>query len=140
MAAKKLTAKQKKFVEAYVGNATEAAKLAGYSEKTAKAIGHENLTKPNLLEAVEKRQEKEINKLIADRKERQEFWSKIMRDGATSSEIKLLFASLKASELLGKSEADFTEKIEHSGDPYEGWTKEQLLARYEELKKKTKTK
>ena len=40
-----LTFKQKQFCEFYVGNgnATLAAKLAGYSEKSAYATGHENL-------------------------------------------------------------------------------------------------
>ena len=42
----KLTAKQKAFADEYVkngGNATQAAKEAGYSEKTAGIIGHENI-------------------------------------------------------------------------------------------------
>ena len=40
-----LSLKQQKFCEYYVqsGNATEAAKKAGYSEKTAYSIGTENL-------------------------------------------------------------------------------------------------
>ena len=39
-----LSLKQKKFCEEYVisGNATDAAKRAGYSEKTAYSIGTEN--------------------------------------------------------------------------------------------------
>ncbi len=43
----KLTEKQKRFIDYYIetGNATEAARRAGYSEKTAKQIGNENLTK-----------------------------------------------------------------------------------------------
>lgn len=42
-----LTLKQQKFIDFYIekGNATEAAELAGYSKKTAKQIGSENLTK-----------------------------------------------------------------------------------------------
>lgn len=46
----KLRGKQQAFVEHYLTcwNATEAAKLAGYSEKTAKAIGSENLSKPDI--------------------------------------------------------------------------------------------
>ena len=35
----KLTTKQKKFIEAYDGNATQAAIDAGYSKKTAGVIG-----------------------------------------------------------------------------------------------------
>jgi phage terminase small subunit len=46
----KLSAKQLRFVEEYLRdfNATAAAKRAGYSEKTAAVIGHENLRKPNI--------------------------------------------------------------------------------------------
>lgn len=50
MAKQKLTIKQKKFADEYVktGNATQAAIKAGYKEKTARFIGAENLTKPNI--------------------------------------------------------------------------------------------
>lgn len=50
-----LTAKQQAFVSAYLVclNATEAARRAGYSEKTAHAIGWENLRKPEIAAAVE---------------------------------------------------------------------------------------
>lgn len=49
-----LTPKQAKFVAAYVAepNATRAAIAAGYSEKTAYSIGAENLTKPEIIEAL----------------------------------------------------------------------------------------
>jgi len=51
----KLTPKQQRFVEEYLVdlNATQAAIRAGYSKKTAKATGHENLTKPDIAKAVE---------------------------------------------------------------------------------------
>ncbi|HIF20734.1 MAG TPA: terminase small subunit [Gemmatimonadetes bacterium] len=44
----KITLKQRRFVAAYLldGNATQAAVEAGYSKKTARSIGQENLTKP----------------------------------------------------------------------------------------------
>lgn len=57
----KLTAKQDAFVKAYLlngGNATQAAISAGYSEKTAKSIGQENLTKPDIKKAIESHQKK----------------------------------------------------------------------------------
>lgn len=46
----KLTDKQRLFCQEYIHdwNATRAAKAAGYSENTAGAIGHENLTKPEI--------------------------------------------------------------------------------------------
>jgi len=50
----KLTAKQQKFCREYLVdlNATQAAIRAGYSEKTAYAIGSENLKKPEIVEAL----------------------------------------------------------------------------------------
>jgi len=50
----KLTAKQATFIQEYLIdlNATQAAIRAGYSKKTAKEIGCENLTKPNIQEAI----------------------------------------------------------------------------------------
>lgn len=50
----KLTDKQQKFVDEYLIdlNATQAAIRAGYSVKTADAIGCENLTKPNIQQAI----------------------------------------------------------------------------------------
>lgn len=45
-----LTAKQERFVAEYLkdGNATRAAKAAGYSQRTAHVTGHENLSKPEI--------------------------------------------------------------------------------------------
>ena len=59
-----LTPKQQRFVEEYLIdlNATQAAIRAGYSEKTAKEIGSENLTKPNIAKAIAEAQEKLSNK------------------------------------------------------------------------------
>lgn len=55
----KLTAKQERFVEEYLVdlNATQAAIRAGYSLKTARAIGQENLTKPDIQDAIQKAME-----------------------------------------------------------------------------------
>jgi phage terminase small subunit len=49
-----LTDKQKAFVEEYLIdlNATQAAIRAGYSEKTARQVGNENLTKPDVADAI----------------------------------------------------------------------------------------
>jgi phage terminase small subunit len=49
-----LTPKQAAFVQEYMldMNATKAAIRAGYSEKTAHSIGHENLSKPEICEAI----------------------------------------------------------------------------------------
>lgn len=52
----KLTNKQQRFVEEYLIdlNATQAAIRAGYSERTARKIGCENLTKPDIEKAIQK--------------------------------------------------------------------------------------
>ncbi len=51
----KLTAKQEMFCKEYLIdlNATQAAIRAGYSEKTAKVTGSENLTKPDIAEKIQ---------------------------------------------------------------------------------------
>ena len=51
-----MTKKQKRFIEEYLIdlNATQAAIRAGYSPKTAKDIGCENLAKPNISDAIDK--------------------------------------------------------------------------------------
>jgi phage terminase small subunit len=61
----KLTPKQERFVAEYLIdlNATQAAIRAGYSEKTAAAIGAENLRKPLIAAAIAKRQAKVADKL-----------------------------------------------------------------------------
>ena len=53
----KLTEKQKRFIDYYIetGNASEAARRAGYSEKTAGWIGQENLQKPTIKAAIDAR-------------------------------------------------------------------------------------
>ena len=109
---RKLSAKQQKFVEAYDGNSTKAALAAGYSKKTARNIGCENLTKPYILEAIEKRGFKDKEKRIATREERQKFWTDVMYDEEEDMKNRL-----KAAELLGKSDADFIHKVEISGKP-----------------------
>lgn len=105
-----LTGKQRKFVEAYSGNATAAAIAAGYSAKTAATIANENLRKPDIVAAIRDRERKEMRPEIASRRERQRFWTATMRD--ESREMK---DRLKASEYLGKSEGDFLDRIEHLG-------------------------
>ena len=61
--AKKLNKRQAKFVDEYLIdlNATQAALRAGYSPKTARFIGCQNLTKVNISEAIQERQ-KELQK------------------------------------------------------------------------------
>ncbi len=66
-----MTPKQQVFVNEYLIdlNATQAAIRAGYSEKTAKAIGQENLTKPAIAAAIADAQQERGDRvaLTADR-------------------------------------------------------------------------
>ena len=110
MARNELTAKQRRFIEAYDGTGTQAAIAAGYSPKTARAIAKENLTKPHILAEIKARETVRCTPLIASRAERQQFWSSVMRDKG-----QMMRDRLKAAELLGKSEADFVERQEITG-------------------------
>ena len=75
----KLTEKQKRFIDYYIetANATESAKRAGYSSKTAKNIGAENLTKLNYF-IQERLQQLEDNR-IASQEEVLQYLTKVMR-------------------------------------------------------------
>ena len=76
-----MTKKQKKFVEEYLIdlNATQAAIRAGYSKKTAKQIGQENLTKLDVKEYIEKRMAEKEKELIADQDEVLKYLTATMR-------------------------------------------------------------
>ena len=77
----KLTPKQKAFSDEYLicGNATEAAKKAGYNPKSARQIATENLAKPSISAYIAERQKQIENSRIADVKEVMEFYSAVMR-------------------------------------------------------------
>lgn len=113
----KLTEKQKRFIDYYIetANATESAKRAGYSAKTAKNIGAENLTKLNFF-IQEKLQEKENNR-IASQDEVLEYLTKVMR-GQIKDQFDLdasLQDRTKCAELLGKRYGTFKEKVDVTG-------------------------
>lgn len=110
MSNEELSAKQLLFVEAYNGNATEAALKAGYSPKTAESQGCRLLKNVKVAEAIRARQDKAIAPLVASRQDRQKFWTGVMND-----KFEKMPDRLKASELLGKSEGDFLERVNHSG-------------------------
>ena len=76
-----LTPKQQKFAEYYLetGNATESAKKAGSSEKTAYSIGNENLSKPEIKEYIQERLDELKSKQIATIDEVMQFYTSIMR-------------------------------------------------------------
>ena len=129
--AKKLTPKQQKFADFFDGNATQAARDAGYkgSEKSLAVIGHENLRKLNILNAILEREKPDRDRKIASREERQEFWTSVLvgdesiveelisedGDKIIKKTIPKMSDRLKASELLGRSQADFTDNLDHKG-------------------------
>lgn len=76
-----LNERQLAFCEYYIecGNATEAAIKAGYSEKTARSTGSENLTKPDISEYIENRLAEQRAKRIASADEVMQFFTAVMR-------------------------------------------------------------
>lgn len=114
----KLTEKQKRFIDYYVetANATESAKKAGYSSKTAKNIGAENLTKLNYF-IQERLQQLEDNR-IASQEEVLQYLTKVMR-GEEKDQFGLdasLQDRTKCAELLGKRYGTFKEKVDVTGN------------------------
>lgn len=63
-----LTAKQQLFVQEYLVdlNATQAAIRAGYSVRTARAVGSENLTKPDIAAAIAEARAKRTERVEID--------------------------------------------------------------------------
>ena len=129
----RMTEKQKRFCDFYIetGNAKEAAIRAGYSEKTAKQIGQENLTKPDLRAYIDERLAELKNERTADAQEVLEYLTAVMRgeykeatligvgEGAQAVVDIDVGAKdrLKAAELLGKHHALFTDKVDlQTGD------------------------
>ena len=76
-----LTAKQQRFCDEYLIdlNATQAAIRAGYSKKTARVIGQENLLKPAIRDYIEKRMAEKEKALIADQDEVMKYLTSVMR-------------------------------------------------------------
>lgn len=131
-----MTPKQKRFCDEYLIdlNATQAAIRAGYSKRTAKAIGQENLTKPDLKKYIDSRMAEKESELIADQDEVLKYLTAVMR-GKTQAEVVVVenigdYMSqartmqkapdekerLKAAELLGKRYGLYTDRIEQEVD------------------------
>lgn len=132
MSEKKLTAKQQRFCDEYLIdlNATQAAIRAGYSKKTAYAIGEENLKKPDLRRYIDKRMEEKETELIADQDEVLRYLTAVMRGKSNASVLARDSEGadqviqkppdekerLKAAELLGKRYGLYTDRIEQEVD------------------------
>lgn len=125
----KLSQKHRVFVEAYDGDLIQAMRVAGYNgtDVYLKQKGEELLSLPLIKKAIEDRRKYVANlkEVIATREERQALWSQIMKNDDPYRKEELdpngvpipegnipLPIRLKASELLGKSEADFVEKLD----------------------------
>ena len=131
----KLTEKQKRFADYYIetGNITEAATRAGYSKKTARVIGQENLLKPAIKGYIDEKLEAMQDERTASAKDVLEFLTKSMRGeikeevvvvegtGDGTSEARMvkkqigLRDRIKSAELLGKRYRLFTDKVEVEG-------------------------
>lgn len=132
----KLTAKQQRFCDEYLIdlNATQAAIRAGYSKKTARVIGQENLLKPALKAYIQQRMDEKEKELIANQNEVLKYLTSVIRGQSRSSvvvvenvgdymsEAREMEKSpdekerLKAAELLGKAHGIFTDKVEQQID------------------------
>lgn len=124
----KLTLKQRAFVEHYIitNNATEAAKRAGYSVRTAKSMGSENLSKPAIQAALSSRLEEAHAKNVATADEVLQTLTKIMRGETTSATLRgvgqgaeTIDTSMppttserqRAAEMLGKRYGIFEDRL-----------------------------
>lgn len=122
-----MTPKQQRFCDEYLisGNATDAAIKAGYSPKTAKQMGCENLSKPDLRAYIDEQLDKLHSAKIANADEVLQYLTSMMRGEHTEQVLKLdgdgvqtitnmdvsAKERLKAAELLGKRFGLFTDKV-----------------------------
>ncbi len=126
----KLTEKQRRFCDEYIrlGETTQAAINAGYSTKTAYAIGNENLSKPSIKSYIDKRLDELKKESIAEQDEVLQYLTSVMRGQVTDEQLLVVgsgdftssvekherksdtMARTKAAELLGKRYAMWTEK------------------------------
>lgn len=122
---RRLTAKQLAFVEAYMGetdgNATEAARLAGYAgnDNTLASVGAENLRKPAILQEITIRQREDP--LVMTRIERQRLLTEI-----ATNELVQTKDRLKAIDQLAKTGGDYIKRLEVSGPSGEPITVKKL--------------
>lgn len=103
-----MTEKQRRFAEHYAAsaNATEAAKAAGYSDKTARSQGQRLLTNADIKQYITSLQSETRSGRIVTMEQVKAFWSEIMNN--PDEDIK---NRLKASELLAKAGGLFLASI-----------------------------
>jgi hypothetical protein len=88
-------------------NGTQSARMAGYkgNDNTLAVTANQYLRKPKVI-AVKQALHKQLKTVnVANRRKRQEFWTNMMLNAKSDAD------KLRASELLGRSEADFTDRV-----------------------------
>lgn len=105
--------RKRAFCEAYLisGNATDAAREAGYSPRSARSIGQRLLTFDDVREYLEQRNQEISAANTAQMEEVRQFWTATMRDENMKPADRL-----KASELLAKTYGAFLERVEVDAD------------------------
>lgn len=105
--------RKRAFCEAYLisGNATDAAREAGYSPRSARSIGQRLLTFDDVREYLEQRNQEISAANTAQMEEVRQFWTATMRDENMKPADRL-----KASELLAKTYGAFLERLEVDAD------------------------
>lgn len=129
-----LTPKQKAFADYYIecGNASEAARRAGYSPKTAEKIGSENLQKPEISAYIQERMTQQDATRVASADEVLRFYSSVMR-GQEKDAFGLdpsLADRLKAADSLMKRYAIGAEKQKGTLEKLDSLLKEMRDAAY----------
>ena len=129
-----LTPKQKAFADYYIefGNASEAARRAGYSPKTAEKIGSENLQKPEISAYIQERMAQQDASRVASADEVLRFYSSVMR-GQEKDAFGLdpsLADRLKAADSLMKRYAIGAEKQKGTLEKLDSLLKEMHDAAY----------
>jgi len=93
-----LTVRERRFVDAFAGNASEAARVAGY--KQPQVMGSRVLGRPSVGKAIAKRDRPLIAQAIIKREEVEEFLAETMKDAKLSKAHRL-----KAAEQLTRLNA-----------------------------------
>lgn len=124
----KLTEKQKRFADYYIetGNATESAKRAGYSPKTARVIGQENLLKPAIKSYIDERLKEMDEKRIMKAEEVMQLLTAIARNEVTE-DVVVFNEGMTAIEQKGMSAKDRLKALELIGKRYAMWTEKQQV-------------
>lgn len=106
---RKLTPKQQRFADEYIksGNAADAARKAGYSKRSARSVGQENLTKPDIKQYIDEQMAEIASKRIMDAREAVELLTRIAR----GEEKETVISSTPEGVYESQKEADLKTRI-----------------------------